>query len=116
MNFFERMGAKRGGQSRDGGAAAFPKPRSTNTSRSTFPPQQPRASSNGQGRMTTTGRGGGQSQALMQRPAPVQQKQQEKQKQADATQQQGVISMEEGTSFPNTTVATVQHGTNSTRK
>jgi hypothetical protein len=64
--------------------------------------------------MITTGRGGGQSQALMQRPAPVQQKQQEKQKQADAShQQQGVISMEEGTSFPN---ATARYGTSSTRK
>jgi hypothetical protein len=111
MNFFERMGAKHGEQSRGGGAASFPQPRPT--SRSTFLPPQPRTSTTGQGRMVTTGRGCGQSQALMQRPASVQQKQQEKQKQADATQQQGVISMEEGTSFPN---ATARYGTNSTRK
>jgi hypothetical protein len=94
MNFFERMGAKRGGPSRGGGAAAFPQPRST--SRSTFLPPQPRTSATGQDRMVATSRGGGQSQALMQRPAPAQTKQQEK-------QQQGVISMEEGTSFPNAT-------------
>jgi hypothetical protein len=97
MNFFERMGAKRGEQSRGGGAAAFPQPRTA--SRSTFLPPQPRTSTTRQGRLATTNRGGGQSQALIQRPAPIQQKQQDKQKQADATQQQGVISMEEGTSF-----------------
>jgi hypothetical protein len=111
MNFFERMGAKRGEQSRGVGAASFPQPRAT--SRNTFLPPQPRINTTGQGRMITTGRGGGQSQALMQRPAPVQQKQQEKQKQADTAQQQGVISMEEGTSFLN---ATARCGTNSTRK
>jgi hypothetical protein len=61
----------------------------------------------GQDRIRTTDVGGGQSQALMQRPAPIQQKQQVKQKQADAAQKQGVISMEEGTSFSS-------YGTNST--
>jgi hypothetical protein len=107
MNFFQRMSAERGGQSKGGRAAAFPHPRtaSRSTTGSLLPHQ--RTVTTGQDRIRTTDVGGGQSQALMQRPAPIQQKQQVKQKQADAAQKQGVISMEEGTSFSS-------YGTNST--